>query len=207
MTSCSNPNDSVSRWLVDGTRSTRSDSTTHLWQHFGLRLVRVARQQLRSIRDAAYGSEDLALSAFHEFHRCQAQGYFPNLSNRDQLWRLLVVISLNKARNYQRAMLRLKRSPDGASQFFEDRLSICRDADGRDSPDTIIAALEEFEYLLDLLDATDPSGKLRTIALLRFDGVSKSQIAKTLGSTRRTIDARIQWIQVIWKGHLKERLS
>ncbi|MFO0352409.1 MAG: ECF-type sigma factor, partial [Pirellulaceae bacterium] len=68
------------------------------------------------------------------------------------------------------------------------------------------AVVEECQSLLQLLDANDSSGRLRTIAMMRFEGASKSQIAKKLGSTRRTIDARIQWIQAIWNSHLRKRL-
>jgi hypothetical protein len=197
---------SISRWLVDRTRSSQSTSATLLWQHFGVRLVRVARQQLRSIRDPGYGSEDLALSTFQEFHRRMLEGGYPNLTDRDQLWRLLFTISLNKARNFRRAMLRRKRYRLGRCHLPMHPFSCKRSRDDWDSPSAVVAVVEECQSLLRLLDEKDPSGRLRTIAMLRFEGNSKAVIAKKLGSARRTIDARIQWIQAIWNSHLNERL-
>jgi DNA-directed RNA polymerase specialized sigma24 family protein len=197
---------SISRWLVDRTSSTQSATATLLWHHFGPRLVRIARQQLRAIRDPGYGSEDLALSTFQDFHRRILEGGYPNLADRDQVWRLLFTISLNKARNFRRAMLRRKRYRVGLSHVPEHRFSGKRSRDDWDSPSAVVAVVEECQSLLQLLDANDSSGRLRTIAMMRFEGASKSQIAKKLGSTRRTIDARIQWIQAIWNSHLRKRL-
>ncbi|MFN5950076.1 MAG: ECF-type sigma factor [Pirellulaceae bacterium] len=197
---------SISRWLVDRSSSTQSATATLLWHHFGPRLVRIARQQLRAIRDPGYGSEDLALSTFQEFHRRILEGGYPNLADRDQVWRLLFTISLNKARNFRRAMLRRKRYRVGLSHVPEHRFSGKRSRDDWDSPSAVVAVVEECQSLLQLLDANDSSGRLRTIAMMRFEGASKSQIAKKLGSTRRTIDARIQWIQAIWNSHLRKRL-
>ncbi len=197
---------SISRWLVDRTRSSQTASATLLWQHFGVRLVRIARHQLRSMRDPGYGSEDLALSTFQEFHRRILEGGYPNLTDRDQLWRLLLTISLNKARNFRRAMLRRKRYRVGICHVPLNRFSSKRSRDEGDSPSAVVAVVEECQSLLELLDASDPSGRLRAIAMLRFEGTSKAQIAKKLGSTRRTVDARIQWIQAIWNSHLNKRL-
>lgn len=197
---------SISRWLVDRTRSSQTASATLLWQHFGVRLVRIARHQLRSIRDPGYGSEDLALSTFQEFHRRILEGGYPNLTDRDQLWRLLFTISLNKARNFRRAILRRKRYRLGPCYVPVDRSSSNRSRDAVDSPSAVVAVVEECHCLLQLLDESDPSGRLRAIAMLRFEGASKAQIARNLGSTRRTIDARIQWIQAIWNSHLNKRL-
>jgi hypothetical protein len=61
---------------------------------------------------------------------------------------------------------------------------------------------EQFDFLIGLLDKKDPTGNLKTIALLRLDGATKSQIATTIGCTRFTIVARINLIHAIWREHL-----
>lgn len=39
------------------------------------------------------------LSAFHSFCRAAAQGRFPRLNDRNDLWQLLIVLSDRKAHN------------------------------------------------------------------------------------------------------------
>jgi hypothetical protein len=64
---------------------------------------------------------------------------------------------------------------------------------------------DQCEFLLRLLDEQDPKGELKTIALMRLDGASKSQIATALGNTRFTISARINLIRAIWHHHLSRQ--
>ena len=51
----------------------------------------------------------MALSAFDVFHRGVQSGKFAEVGNRDELWRLLVVITARKARDRAKAELALKR--------------------------------------------------------------------------------------------------
>jgi hypothetical protein len=53
--------------------------------------------------------EDVALSAFDSFCRNAEEGRFPHLDDRDNLWRLLVVITARKASKLVRAEGRLER--------------------------------------------------------------------------------------------------
>ena len=53
--------------------------------------------------------EDAALSAFNSFCDGAARGKFPQLADRDDLWRLLVVITARKAMAQANRNARLKR--------------------------------------------------------------------------------------------------
>ncbi|MFM8571642.1 MAG: hypothetical protein ACKOAU_08610 [Pirellula sp.] len=67
MSSSSNPG-SITNWLLDNHHGHRTSSKVELlWQRFGLRLVRIARQHLQTVSDHSYDEEDLAHSTFHEF--------------------------------------------------------------------------------------------------------------------------------------------
>src|SRR5262249_10375897 len=70
-----------------------------LWERYFSRLVVVARGRLKRMRRATAGEdeEDAALSAFNSFCAGAARGRFPQLTDRDDLWRLLVVITARKA--------------------------------------------------------------------------------------------------------------
>ena len=63
------------------------------------------RARPRAVAD----EEDAALSAFDSFCRGAARGRFPRLDDRDDLWRLLVVITERKAARPGRARARQKR--------------------------------------------------------------------------------------------------
>ncbi len=60
-------------------------------------------------RDAASDEEDAALSAFDSLCAGLAKGQFPQLADRDDLWRLLVVITTRKVRAQARRRMRQKR--------------------------------------------------------------------------------------------------
>ena len=60
-------------------------------------------------RDAGSDEEDAALSAFDSLCAGLAKGQYPQLADREDLWRLLVVITTRKVRAQARRGLRQKR--------------------------------------------------------------------------------------------------
>src|SRR2546423_1031621 len=68
-----------------------------LWERYFHRLVGLARSKLRGTARRAADEEDVALSAFDSFYRRAELKKFPRLDDRDDLWQLLVVITLRKA--------------------------------------------------------------------------------------------------------------
>jgi len=199
----SNPG-SVSHWLANQSSNLCQEGPDLLWKRFGLRLVKIARKQLKNIQDRTYDAEDLAQSAFGELHRGIHQGSFAALANRKQLWKLLVTISLNKSRNVRRDLSRKKRRGSALSPAaMHLHLGRLLD-DPKQSPEWVAMVADQCEFLLSRLDLSDPSGKLRRIALMRLDGASKTQIAIALGVTRRTVVARIDWIQSVWQQHCEQ---
>src|SRR5207244_8947211 len=60
-----------------------------LWERYFSRLVVVARAKLKRLRrtTADEDEEDAALSAFNSFCDGAARGKFPQLADRDELWR------------------------------------------------------------------------------------------------------------------------
>src|SRR5260370_40284598 len=80
-----------------------------LWDRYFHHLVGLARKKLPGSTRGAADEEDVALSAFHSFCRHAEAGRFPQLSDREGLWRLLVVITARKAAHLLRDEGRLKR--------------------------------------------------------------------------------------------------
>src|SRR5262249_51028850 len=88
---------SVTAW-IDELRAGDRTAAQPLWEGYFQRLVGLARQKLRGrLPTSMADEEDVALSAFDSFCRGAEQGRFPQIADRDDLWRLLFVITKRKA--------------------------------------------------------------------------------------------------------------
>jgi DNA-directed RNA polymerase specialized sigma24 family protein len=174
-----------------------------LWERYFARMVELARARLRasSRKDAASDEEDAALSAFDSLCAGLAHGRFPQLSDRDDLWRLLVVITSRKVMAAARRQFRQKRGdgqvrlaadlPDPGSDGEDDILA--RAVGSEPTPEFAAMVAEEFRLLLERLgDET-----LRKVAILRMEGETTDAIAAKLGCARRTVARQLALIRRI----------
>src|SRR5262245_25066321 len=111
---------SVTRWLW-ALKGGDPAAAQPLWERYHRRLVALARQKLQPARRREADEEDVVQSAFHSFFQGVARGRFPQLNDRDDLWRLLVVITARKALD-QLARQHSKRQGGGTVQG-ESRMS------------------------------------------------------------------------------------
>jgi DNA-directed RNA polymerase specialized sigma24 family protein len=165
-----------------------------LFDRYFRRLVGLARARLRDAPRRAADEEDVALSAFDSFCRNAEHGRFPDLADRDSLWRLLASFTLRKAAHHVRDIGRLKR---GGGARPDDRSGVLEEALGRE-PDPGLAAelAEECDRLLAALG--DP--ELKRVALLRMDGHSVEEVAEQVGCAPRSVKRKLQLIRQIWEG-------
>ena len=136
--------------------------------------MRLARPKLRAGRrsGADADAEDAALSVFDSFCDGAARGRFPQLDDRDDLWRLLVTITTHKVIDHARRHGRQKRGGDRIlDEAALDRPGPGGGPAGLDAivgsePTPAFAALvaEQYRRLLESLG--DES--LRRIALLKI---------------------------------------
>lgn len=186
------PDDLVTVWLG---RLTAGDSAAvrPLWDTYFHRLVGLARSRLRDAPRRAADEEDVALSAFDSFCRQAERGRFPDLADRDSLWRLLAAFTLRKAAHHRRDAGRLKRGGGAAQQ---DGSGVWDEVLGRE-PDPGLAAevAEECDRLLAALGDAD----LRHVALLRMDGFSVEEVAAKVGCAPRSVKRKLHLIRTIWE--------
>jgi DNA-directed RNA polymerase specialized sigma24 family protein len=196
-------NSSVSVWvkrLIDGDKNLPVEK---LWERYYQRLVRLARGKLGSRPRRVADEEDVALSAFDSFCNGATAGRFPQLNDRDNLWRLLVAITARKA--YQ-LNLKNQRKKRGGNRVL-DEAAIGRDnqddtkAFGLEqfisyepTPEFAIQAAEEYELLLSRL----PDDGLRQVAHWKMEGFTNDEIATKQGCAPRTIERRLSLIRSIW---------
>src|SRR5262249_12567646 len=136
------------------------------------------------------------------FCRGAARNRYPQLHDRDDLWRLLVVITERKAVDQARRQRREKRGagrilciPERADGDPEDR----GDA-GPLSPDPTpqVAALVA-EQRRDLLRRLRDDS-LRAVARLRLEGYTNAEISERLGCSLRTVARKLELIRSTWTG-------
>src|SRR5262249_3964595 len=135
--------------------------------------------------------EDVALSAFASFCEGAEHGRFPQLADRDNLWRLLVVLTVRKARPLLRGEGRKKRgggvAPGGAG---------VGGVRGREpTPEFAAQVADECRRLLGLLGDAD----LKQVAVAKMEGYSNDEIARRLGCAPRSVGRRLQVIRTLWE--------
>ena len=170
-----------------------------IWQRYFHDLLELARNHLdRRIRRRE-DEEDVLQSMYKSFCLRQLRGEF-DLTGRDALWKLLVTITLRKARNTAKKHARDRRDiareqtiadrdESGSAHWALEQM----DAAG---PSPAEAALlnEALERRLEAL--ADP--ELRRIALLRLEGHTNREIAVLHDCTERSVERRMERIRSKW---------
>jgi RNA polymerase sigma factor (sigma-70 family) len=191
--------DSVTRWL--GPLQRGDDvAAQQLWQRYYDRLVGLARRKLRDLRQHE-AAEDVALGAFDSFCRSAQQGRFPKLTDRDSLWRLLVIITARKAAHHRRDASRLKRGRQNAASGLagQDREATLEQIVSREpTPEFAAEAADQCRHLLRRLAAPE----LQSIALWRMEGYTVEEIAQKLSCDARTVKRRLDLIRRLWEEEL-----
>ncbi len=166
-----------------------------LWRRYFRRLVGLASKKLADAPRRAADEEDVALSAFGSFCRLAEAGRFPDLADRDGLWRLLVVITARKASHLRRDEARQKRGGGLGTQTEGDDAPSLEEALSRE-PDPELAALAAVEHRR--LMAMLPNEELRSVAGWRLEGCSVEEIAGKLGYAARSVKRKLRLIRDVW---------
>jgi RNA polymerase sigma factor (sigma-70 family) len=195
------PDGSVTRW-VTALKDGDAAAAQPLWERYHRRLVGLAREKLRTAHRRAADEEDVVQSAFHSFFQGVAKGRFPQLDDRDNLWRLLVVITARKALD-QLAHEHAKRRGGGALQgesrispgaAASDDAAIEQVVGDEPTPEFAAQVAEEYQRLLDLLD----DDTLQRVAVWKMEGLTADEIAEALDCSRRTVARKLETIRIIW---------
>jgi RNA polymerase sigma factor (sigma-70 family) len=186
---------SVTRWLgplLEGDPA----AAQQLWERYFQRLMGLARKKLHGAPRRAADEEDVALSAFDSFCRNAEQGRFPELADRDSLWRLLVTITARKAAHQVRDEGRQKRGGGADRLTNADAESVFEQVLSQEpSPDFAAEVMEECQRLLQRL----ADQELEAVALFRMEGYTVEEIAKRLGCAPRSVKRKLALIRTIWE--------
>jgi RNA polymerase sigma-70 factor, ECF subfamily len=192
----SSPTDESDQALLYRFRSGESDAATAIYLRYAKRLQLLAKAQLGGDLSVRLDPEDVVQSVFRTFFRRAAQGHY-QLPDGDELWKLFLVISLNKIRTlgqYHRAAKRNVEQTAGLERvqpLAEDR-----------SPDT-----EAFRVLR--LTIEDLLGGLpeiqRKMVVLRIEGQNVREIAEQTRRSKRSVERLLQDFRERLRASLDER--
>ncbi|MEQ8853167.1 MULTISPECIES: ECF-type sigma factor [Gimesia] len=195
--------ETVTQW-IDQLKTGDARAAQRLWESYFLEMVEVARRKLQGAPRAVADEEDVALSAFKSFCLGAQNGRFSQVTDRENLWPLLVAITSHKSVDLIRHENRKKRGGSGSSGTESERNKQSSPVDfeqiiqSQPSPEFTVQLAEELERLLDLLDKTGDS-TLRQVALAKMEGETTTEIAEQLGCARRTIERKLQLITRLWQ--------
>jgi RNA polymerase sigma factor (sigma-70 family) len=173
-----------------------------IWDRYFTRLVKIAQERLRDLPPQVNDEEDVALSAFHTFCQAVSDKRVSPLKNRDDLWRILVLITAGKTIDQRRRHLSRKRGGGRVAKLrdFSDEYEALEALIGRE-PDPAVAAQlsEELNSLLNKM----PDEGLRRIALLKLEGYTQEEIASRMEISLRSVARRLEVIRRTWEASLE----
>lgn len=199
--------ESVSQW-IDQLQAGDRGAAQKLWERYFERLVGLARKKLQNAPRRVADEEDVALSAFNSFCNGVEGNRFPQLDDRDNLWRLLATITSRKA---FRLGLHEQRQKRGGNAVL-DEAALARGAANpaappldefiaRDpNPEFVAQMAEEYRRLFDLLG----DDELRSVAQWKLEGHTNEEIAAKLGYVVRSVERKLGIIRSLWSAAVEK---
>lgn len=181
---------------------TSRENAERIWQEFYPRLVGLARAKLGGLPKRVYDEEDVALSAMKSYFRARDQGRLTSVDGRDELWRLLALITTRKVIAVYRKRAAKTKSDGkiaGESAFINanqgtNQIGIAGVADLTLLPECTEQIMTECEDLLKML----PDDKHRRTAVMRLEGYSNQEISDELQCSLARTKQRFQRVREIW---------
>ena len=183
----------VSHW-IHLVKAGDSAAANRLWQHYFDRLVRAVRGRLYGQNRAVSDEEDIVLSVFDSFYNAAENGRFPDLADRDDLWRLLLRMSARKVVDKRRREQRQRRGGNVKIHSLDqanDDESVIEAIGAEPSPEMVLMMQESVERFFSHLGV----GQLRDLAGAKLEGFSNAELANRFGCSERTIERRLHLIR------------
>lgn len=195
--------------LIRKVRTGDDEAAQELWNLYSERIVEVARRSLKDSSRRVQDEEDVAVIAFKSLLAGMTAGRFPKLDHRDQLWRLLMVITTRKAAAVIEKDHRQKRGGgdvrgDSAVMSRENESGVQSGFDRleseKPSPDIAAVMADQTQQLL----ASLPDETAQRIAALKIEGFTHQEIAEKLDINTRTVERRLKQIRELWQKILSD---
>jgi RNA polymerase sigma-70 factor (ECF subfamily) len=165
-------------------RRGEADAPTQLYLRYADRLQALAARQTSSELGKRLDPEDIVQTVFRTFFRRVAEGNY-DVPDGEEIWKLLLVIALNKIRDAAVHHRAAKRDVRRTSSGEANELAI-RNAEGKDE-----AALAVLHMVVDEVLEGLPESHRRMIEL-RIEGHEVAEISRELGRSKRSVERVLQ---------------
>ena len=177
-----------------------SKSATEIFARYFPRLLKLAQRVLVA-RSLPVEAEDTIQDTFLQFFSSVQLGSYDQSLRRDDLWRILSVITVQKARKQLGREATAKR---GGGRVKPESQIVSSDS-GAFRLDSQLGSLSTAEYDLIVTEMLEQLGDdLREVAILRLAGYTNSEIKVLLDSSLRSIERRVQIVRSTWKEYLDD---
>ena len=187
----------ITDWII-AMRQGDPDAVRRLWDRFVGRVRSLARSKLSEGVRRLKDEDDVAQSALHALWTGAQKGRLDRLEGRDELWRLLAVITCRKAANAARGT-RFAERGDSALDAAAG-LPVTMDWIGSEHDSSFVSSLDA--GCRELLDRLDPW--LRRIVILRLEGHSNAEIAELEQRSVKTIERYMKMARQRWGANAGE---
>lgn len=171
--------------LVKRLQSGEDDAATALYVRYANRLQRLAKYQTSDELSLRVSSDEIVQTVFRTFFRRASQGQY-SVADGEELWKLLLVIALNKIRKlseFHHAKKRdIRRTNSFDSNFFDTRI---QNSDDQDTAHLVL------KITVDELLSKLPESHQEVIRL-RIEGNSIPEIAQKTERAKRTAERILQ---------------
>jgi RNA polymerase sigma factor (sigma-70 family) len=186
---------SVSCW-IDALEAGDEAAAQKLWERYFRRLAGLARKKLGAFPRRVIDEEDIVQSAFQSFCQRASEGKFPRLADRDDLWRLLAVITARKAANQMAHLGRVKRGDrrvvgESVLGDGDESPGVGQVIGHEPTPEFAAQIVEQIERVMALLD--DPT--LRVVVLWKLEGRTNPEISQHLDCSLSAVERKLRIIR------------
>lgn len=187
----------MTQWIED-LKAGNQEAATDLWQRYFDKLIIQARKRLGQASRRIADEEDVVVNVFKSLCEGAKDGEFKLLQDRNDLWKLLIVLTKAKSANQIRWQTAQKR---GGKDLKGESILDVSFADGLNqvlndepTPDMIVDVTEQHGVLMAKLS----NDLQRQIATLKLEGNSNPEISDSLNISLRSVERKLKLIREIW---------
>ena len=184
--------------LIDMVKSRDFDAAEQLWNRYFQQLLPLARAKLKSAQGQIVDEEDILISVFDRFFSAAGDGKFAKLTDRDDLWQILLMLTERKIIDQHRRATANKR---GSGEVVRDSeldadLSRMRElVDKTPGPELIAEFNENLRVVL--LRLKDQ--KTREVAICKLEGRTNQEIGERLNVSLSSVERKLRVIREVWQ--------
>lgn len=190
----------ISVWLQRLKSDPHGEAIEMIWERYYQQLFRFARRRLSNVPKRSFDEDDIVSDALSNFFEGVRKERFPKLDDRNDLWKILLAITVRSVSQKIRVLKTQKRGGGnvrGDSVFASPDSSTGAGFDRVKHPGIFEETLSlEMGERLEALKNTD----LVRIAEFKLQGFTNVEIAEVEKVSERTIERKLEKIREIWGG-------